>query len=444
MSLLRFYLEREIDELERKGVRVRVIGGRDGLSPDILELIERAEARTAHNAALDLQIALNYGGRARDRRAPRARSPRRSPAGRSTPRRSTRTRFGRGSDTAGLPDPDLLVRTSGEQRHQQLPALGAGLRRVRLPARALARLRRGAPASEALAEFLRRERRYGARLADASTRRSAQRVALGARARPPSRLATVAASAAGCSLLLVVAPRCSHGLRVGAAGRRAATARSGRLAARDRVLAVGRGRHAAMASVAAGGGSPGLLGGMLRRRGRGRALAWRGRRRGPAFGVVYIGLPALAWSGCAASRSVGLDAAAVAAARGLGDRHRRLSSSAARSTGRALAPAISPNKTWSGFVGGMVGAGARRRRSSPLAARRWPSAAAALAAARCSRSSRQAGDLFESRAQARASASRTAAPDPGPRRPARPASTACCSPRRRWRCSVCSAAGGLA
>jgi undecaprenyl diphosphate synthase len=64
MSLLKAYLESDLNRLEREGARVRVLGRRLGLAQDILEIIDRAETRTAHNDRFHLQVAFNYGGRA--------------------------------------------------------------------------------------------------------------------------------------------------------------------------------------------------------------------------------------------------------------------------------------------------------------------------------------------------------------------------------------------
>ena len=64
MGLLKAYVATDLARLEREGVRVRILGSRNGLSPDILQIIERAEASTAHNSAFRLQVAFNYGGRA--------------------------------------------------------------------------------------------------------------------------------------------------------------------------------------------------------------------------------------------------------------------------------------------------------------------------------------------------------------------------------------------
>ena len=115
MGLLRLYLNNEIDELDRKGVRLRVIGQRSRLQPDIVRLIEGAERRTAGNRKLNLIVALSYGGRAEIVEATRciAEGVR---AGRIDPAEVDENQFERFLYTAGIPDPDLLIRTSGEKR----------------------------------------------------------------------------------------------------------------------------------------------------------------------------------------------------------------------------------------------------------------------------------------------------------------------------------------
>jgi len=115
MALLRVYLRGEIAELHRQGVRVRVIGERTRLAPDIVTLIANAEQLTQDNSRLTLIVALSYGGRhdivhaARQLAAEAA-------AGRIAPDRIDEAQFAAHLYTAGIPDPDLLIRTSGEQR----------------------------------------------------------------------------------------------------------------------------------------------------------------------------------------------------------------------------------------------------------------------------------------------------------------------------------------
>jgi len=115
MGLLKAYFESDLSRLEREGVHVRIVGRRIGLDPDILEIVERAEARTARNSRFFLQVAFNYGGRADIVDAARkfAQAVR---EGRAAPADLDETAFENCLSTAGAPSPDLIVRTSGEQR----------------------------------------------------------------------------------------------------------------------------------------------------------------------------------------------------------------------------------------------------------------------------------------------------------------------------------------
>jgi len=115
MGLLRIYLRSEVAELRRNDVRVRFIGDRDVLSSDIVKLIEDCEASTAENASLVLTIALSYGARAEIAAAAR-RIAREVKNGTLDPADINETMFPNYLDTAGTPDPDLLIRTSGEKR----------------------------------------------------------------------------------------------------------------------------------------------------------------------------------------------------------------------------------------------------------------------------------------------------------------------------------------
>lgn len=114
MDLIRAYVKSDLDRLEREGVRVHVIGSREGLEPDIVATIERAETRTAHNSRFHLQVAFNYGGRADIVRAANRAAATAAAAGR--PLRITEDDFGSGLSTAASPPLDLIVRTSGERR----------------------------------------------------------------------------------------------------------------------------------------------------------------------------------------------------------------------------------------------------------------------------------------------------------------------------------------
>jgi undecaprenyl diphosphate synthase len=115
MGLLRFYLRSEIAELHKEGVRLRVIGERARLAPDIVKLIEDAERLTAGNDRLTLIVALSYGSRAEIATAARQLAED-AVAGRLRPYEIDELALAARLFTAGVPDPDLLIRTSGEQR----------------------------------------------------------------------------------------------------------------------------------------------------------------------------------------------------------------------------------------------------------------------------------------------------------------------------------------
>ncbi len=115
MRLLKAYVESDLDRLAREGVRVRIIGRRTGLAPDIQEIIERAERRTALNSQFTLQVAFNYGGRADIADAARAFA-QAVERGEAKACDLDEAVFESFLSTASAPAPDLIVRTSGEQR----------------------------------------------------------------------------------------------------------------------------------------------------------------------------------------------------------------------------------------------------------------------------------------------------------------------------------------
>jgi len=115
MGLLRHYIRGEIAELHRNGVRLRVIGERTKLPPDIVGMIDNAETLTAANDQLNLSIALSYGGRSEIALAAR-RLAEDVASGRLAPAAIDEDAFAARLLTVGIPDPDLLIRTSGEQR----------------------------------------------------------------------------------------------------------------------------------------------------------------------------------------------------------------------------------------------------------------------------------------------------------------------------------------
>lgn len=115
MGLLRHYLRSEIAELHGRGVRIRFIGERAQLAPDIVALIGQAEQQTYNNTALNLIVALNYGGRGEITAAARSLA-RDVASGRRRPEDIDEAVFQSHLSTTGVPDPDVVIRTSGEKR----------------------------------------------------------------------------------------------------------------------------------------------------------------------------------------------------------------------------------------------------------------------------------------------------------------------------------------
>lgn len=115
MLLLRRFVRRDLAELRDANVRVRIIGAREGLKDDVGHLLDEAERDTAGNDGLTLCIAFNYGGRDEIARAARALAEEVA-AGRLAPSAVDAAAIAARLDTAGLPDPDLVIRTSGELR----------------------------------------------------------------------------------------------------------------------------------------------------------------------------------------------------------------------------------------------------------------------------------------------------------------------------------------
>ncbi len=160
MGLLRLYLRNEVRYLCKNGIRLQVIGDRARLAPDIVALIEDSERRTADNDKLTVIIALSYGGRAEIVEAARLFAEQ-AAKGEIDPNDIDEDSLAAHLYTAGVPDPDLLIRTSGEKRISNfliwqmaytelmfLDVLWPDFSRTDLEA--------------AINEFHRRERRYGA------------------------------------------------------------------------------------------------------------------------------------------------------------------------------------------------------------------------------------------------------------------------------------------
>jgi undecaprenyl diphosphate synthase len=114
-NLLRRFVASDLQRLIRNNVRVRIIGSREGLEPSLVRLIDDVEAKTSANTGLMLIVAFNYGGKAEIAEAARKLA-REVAAGRLSPEAITEERIAASLYTAGLPDPDLIIRTSGEQR----------------------------------------------------------------------------------------------------------------------------------------------------------------------------------------------------------------------------------------------------------------------------------------------------------------------------------------
>ncbi len=115
MQLLKFFIRRDLARLHRENVCIRVIGTRDGVEDDILKLLDEAQEKTRDNKGLVLTIAFNYGSRDEITRAAR-RLALLVEKGEIRASQITSEMLENNLDTAGIPDPDLLIRTSGELR----------------------------------------------------------------------------------------------------------------------------------------------------------------------------------------------------------------------------------------------------------------------------------------------------------------------------------------
>jgi undecaprenyl diphosphate synthase len=159
MGLLKHFVEKDLAELDAAGIRVRIIGGRDDLTADLRRLVEKAETLTRDNSGMTLVVAFNYGSRDEMVRAARKLASDIA-AGRIDAAQVDEAAFGARLDTADLPDPELVIRTSGETRISNFllwqaayaefvftPVLWPDFDRAAL--------------EQALADYRRRERRFG-------------------------------------------------------------------------------------------------------------------------------------------------------------------------------------------------------------------------------------------------------------------------------------------
>ena len=161
MGLLRLYIQREIDELDREGARLRLIGDWRRFAPDIVRDLEAACARTAGNRRIDVVIALNYGGRDELVRVAREIA-RDAAAGRLDPEQVDAQAIEDRLDTQALPPLDLLIRTSGETRLSNFLLWQAAYAEL-LFTETLWPDFDAAGLEAAVAAFAQRERRFGGR-----------------------------------------------------------------------------------------------------------------------------------------------------------------------------------------------------------------------------------------------------------------------------------------
>jgi undecaprenyl diphosphate synthase len=163
LSLLRRFIRNDLADLHKTNVRVRIIGERDDLSPDIRSLLEEAEELTHNNDGLILVVAFNYGARQEIARAARRLAVEvaegRLPAAAITPEL-----LGRHLDAPDLPDPDVIIRTSGEQRLSNFLLWQAAYSELVFVPLNWPDFDRVA-LEGAIAEFRRRERRFGGLIA---------------------------------------------------------------------------------------------------------------------------------------------------------------------------------------------------------------------------------------------------------------------------------------
>ncbi|GLQ07200.1 isoprenyl transferase [Sneathiella chinensis] len=160
MGLFRYFIQKELTELKEAGVKVKFIGNINRLPKDIQKLVDHAKAETAGNKDMVLTVALSYGGQQEIVHAAKALAEK-VKAGTLAPEEIDEALFADHLDTADIPDPDLVIRTSGEKRLSNfllwqcayselvfLDVLWPDFKRLHL--------------EQAIEEYLKRCRRYGA------------------------------------------------------------------------------------------------------------------------------------------------------------------------------------------------------------------------------------------------------------------------------------------
>ena len=163
MGLLRRFIRNDLAELHGNGVKVRVIGERADLDPEIRRLLEDAEELTKNNDRITLVVAFNYGARQEIARAV-SRIAGRIKDGTLAPQEVTAELIGQNLDAPDLPDPDLIIRTSGELRLSNFLLWQAAYSELVFVPTYWPDFDRAALES-AIAEYHRRERRFGGLIA---------------------------------------------------------------------------------------------------------------------------------------------------------------------------------------------------------------------------------------------------------------------------------------
>jgi undecaprenyl diphosphate synthase len=167
MGLLKRFIRNDLAELHANDVRVRVIGAREGLAADIVALLAEAEELTHMNRGLTLVVAFNYGGRQEIVEAAR-RLAAMAAAGVLDPKAINVENFARSLSTCDIPDPDLIIRTSGEQRLSNFLLWQAAYAEFVFLPQHWPDFDRAA-FETALDEYYTRDRRYGGRGLEAET-----------------------------------------------------------------------------------------------------------------------------------------------------------------------------------------------------------------------------------------------------------------------------------